>query len=39
MTPEMKQAIAAAVFAAIKEIGLPEFKRTSMFLSNERKPK
>lgn len=36
MTPEMQQAIAAAVRAAIEEMGVAEFKKTSFFMSNRR---
>lgn len=32
-----QQAIAAAVRAAIEEMGLPAFKQTSFFMSNARK--
>lgn len=31
-----QQAIAAAVRAAIEEMGLPAFKKTSFFMSNRR---
>ena len=34
MNEEMKLAVARAVEAAIKEIGLDTFKRTSFFMSN-----
>lgn len=36
MTEEMQQAIAAAVRAAIEEMGLEAFKKTSFFMSSRR---
>lgn len=37
MDPKILEAIAVAVRAAIEEMGLAEFKKTSFFMSNERK--
>lgn len=37
MDEKTQQAIAAAVLAAIEEMGLPAFKQTSFFMSNARK--
>lgn len=37
MDEKTQQAIAAAVRAAIEEMGLPAFKKTSFFMSNARK--
>jgi len=36
MTKEQEKAIAAAVRAAIEEMGLEAFKKTSFFMSNRR---
>jgi hypothetical protein len=36
MTKEQEEAIAAAVRAAIEEMGVAEFKKTSFFMSNRR---
>ena len=34
----MEEALKKAVTKAIEEVGLENFKKTSMFLSNEKKP-
>ena len=37
MDQKMQEAIAAAVRAAIEEMGMAEFKKTSFFMSNTRR--
>lgn len=38
-TPESKQQIYEAIVAAIEQMGIANFKKTSFFLSNEKKRK
>jgi len=38
MTDEQRTALRNALLLAIREVGIDVFKRTSLFLSNQRKP-
>ncbi len=36
MTEKMRKALREAVIGAIEEVGIEQFKKTSLFLSNDR---